>query len=332
MKLSRQTKQTCLGRVIFTLPVEFNYRTLPQDKGYTTNADIPQLSLLPTTFKFGLTKDWKRAEVGIVSLNANLASFTQTVQEQIAALKTVINGEDKVPMLKEIIKVTPSNYVIKRYSRTSINDYFAIDIHLLRGKTHLIVTTGPDENITNYDSITQNIMGNTTTIDFTRPIGPGFCLGDALINSNHDYEISDDDYAVVGLEGLNLTVRQTNTQDQATGTLLQRVDSQRREFAPAFEGIQFKGLRRGVTNMAGLPAEELLQYLSTEKERTMFYRVETTPGETPTLQRPVLIVHMSDTVELLDSARRPIKELAPSLSEEDALWAFDTIKNSMRLR
>ena len=254
MKLSRQTKQTCLGRVIFTLPVEFNYRTLSQNKGYTTNAD------------------------------------------------------------------------------TVLNNSFATDLHLLRGKTHLIVTGESMRSPDGKDSILSNIMGNTTTIDFTRPIGPGFCLGDALINSNHDYEISDDEYAVIGLGRLNLKVRQTNTQDQATGTLLQRVDNQRREFAPAFEGIQFKGLRRGTTNMAGLPAEELLLYLSTEKQRTMFYRVETTPGETPTLQRPVLIVHMSDTVELLDSARRPIKELAPSLSEEDALWAFDTIKNSMRLR
>ena len=332
MKLSRQTKQTCLGRVIFTLPVEFNYRTLSQNKGYTTNADIPQLSLLPTTFKFGLTKDWKKAEVGIVSLNANLTSFTQTVQAQVAALKMVINDEDKVPMLIEFIKVTPSNYVIKRYSGTRSTGWYATDLHLLRGKTHLIVTSDSLKAVDENFDILQNIMGNTTTIDFNRPIGPGFCLGDALINSNHDYEISDDEYAVIGLGRLNLKVRQTNTQDQATGTLLQRVDNQRREFAPAFEGIQFKGLRRGTTNMAGLPAEELLLYLSTEKQRTMFYRVETTPGETPTLQRPVLIVHMSDTVELLDSARRPIKELAPSLSEEDALWAFDTIKNSMRLR
>ena len=332
MKLSRQTKQTCLGRVIFTLPVEFNYRTLSQNKGYTTNADIPQLSLLPTTFKFGLTKDWKKAEVGIVSLNANLTSFTQTVQAQVAALKMVINDEDKVPMLIEFIKVTPSNYVIKRYSGTRSTGWYATDLHLLRGKTHLIVTSDSLKAVDENFDILQNIMGNTTTIDFNRPIGPGFCLGDALINSNHDYEISDDEYAVVGLGGLNLTVSQTNTESQAEGTLLERVDSRRHEFAPLYKGVQEKVLRRGSTTMAGMQAEEILDYASTEKERYMSFTVETSPGKSPTFQRPIISVSIDHSVYTLDSSGRRISEIAPSLSEEDALWAFDTIKNSMRLR
>lgn len=311
-----ELKTVCIGRLLIDLPVDMEIK-----------GDVELF--------YGLTKDFETAEVWTVKQNASKADFDRIVRQRIAELEaSYIREAPTKNALAEWRTIDDGTVLIRRNEESMVSR--VAEAYVLRGKSIGKITRtiynnaefgGRVDDPADIEAKVLRVARGVTPLDDPLKSGKGTCLGGLMINEMHDGEKFSVFARSSQFPDVSFGLYSDSIVSKDDGGMLQRVDRKAPDIARL--GIRISDIRRGKTQIASRPAEELLNYgknSSGKIERQ--FDAETLLLGPSTFAHPLIHIDMSmggqhpTTAEYVD----------PSFAEADSIRLWDAIIKSIRLR
>jgi len=307
-ELTKDMRTHCIGRYLVDLPKDFE-QTL---NDYAT-------------LTYGLGTDFKTAEVEIISTGATPELFKAAVMKRRAEIASEWNRAANASMLAYEKEISSTQFLLRAYDSASLAQYHKIELHLLMGGTYVLLKADSFDN--KFAPVEARLLKLATQISPFKdaiPTAKGYCLGNILINADHDQEQVDANFRDPQHPDLRLNISMNALTGTETPTLLGRSS----ESNPLYKILLTAGqttLRKGVTKLGEMHAEEVLDRLKLEDRIRLQFRVEAI-RPVPSFAQPALDIVLNLGEE--DEGKR----LSSSLTDYEAMGVWDAIIKSVRLR
>jgi hypothetical protein len=332
--LSGKTKTQCAGRYLIDVPVEMG-----------------NIGITLSKFYYGLTKDFKTVEVRVES-GTSQAEFAEATKKRINELITTENSALKIPLLlaQEAWETPHGKVLMLRYLENEHYKSSTVrsEAHVLIGSQYAVIfgesyedQNDPhkeDENRISYKFINPKpmedrvkvIAQNIKSYSDASKAPEGFCMDGVVMNEKtmgYDIETASFGAEIASSHLPNLEF-QINMQGPFEGkgeTVIERANRAGTELRLmiAAHGGQLFDLRKGERSINAMPGLEYAYALHAYGGTTFFMQAQThLPKEQQNLQRPFFTLEMTSG----ESGNKP-----SPLTEKQALQAWDTMLNSMRL-
>ncbi|CAN7558816.1 T6SS immunity protein Tli4 family protein [Trinickia sp. LjRoot230] len=320
--LTTQMRAVCIGRFVMTVP-----------KDMTFDGRV--------TLYYDLDAGFKTVDVNIKSLDATpKAMRTQTDAEAEAIDKGDKNSETQKSMLLDHRVISEHMIYLRKQAAILMAGGSEHELHLLKGKTQLLLKARSYENIPEAGRYLPNGKVETPeqvaerlfqlakrihSYDDPETAGPGFCLGPVVIDSDNDEEIASMSFTTDKYPGLVVSIySKALMPDDPSEYLLKRI-------AAAEAHPDIHALRRGTTTLGGMQAQEWLVKTSDgHGNEALAFVVESVHRE-PALERPLMSIEL-DTGGQLTNGPNSGQYVGSSLTPHEAVAVWDTIVSSVRIR
>jgi hypothetical protein len=284
---------------------------------------------------YGLTKDFETAEVWTVKQGASKADFDRIVRQRVAELERSPHGSsptnNKLALMRSI---NEDAVLVRSYTEGSA---LLAEVFLKRGQALAKLSRkiyrndwATDGRVDDPEDIEAKLLAladRITPLGDPMTSGKGTCLGGLLINELHDGEKFSVYARSSQFPDVSFGLYSDSMVSKDDGGLLQRVDRKASDIAAL--GVKLVDIRRGKTQVAGRPAEELASYGKNSAGKiSRQFDAETLMLGPSTFAQPLLHIDMSmggqhpTTAEYAD----------PSFTEADSLKLWDAIIKSIRVR
>lgn len=307
-ELTQDMKMHCVGRYLIDLPKGFeltmhNYVTLT----------------------YGLGKDFKTAEVELISTGTTPALFKAAVLKRRAEIASETNRVVNASMLAYEKEISSTKFLLRAYDSAGLAQYHKIELHLLVGDTYVLLKAPSfDNEFAPVEARLSKLATQISPVQGAIPTTKGYCLGSILINADHDQEQVDASFKDPEHRDLRFGISMNALTGTETPTLLGRSSAAN----PLYKILLTAGqttLRKGVTKLGEMHAEEVLDRLKLEERVSLEFRAEAI-RPVPSFAQPALDIVLNLGEE--DEGKR----LSSSLTDQEAMGVWDAIIKSVRLR
>jgi len=328
----QDSKPHCIGRYLIDLPSDYEFRT----GGW---GDVE--------FYFGRDRNVKTVYATVKRQTFTPESFQKAVQQRQEELQTTINRELKVPMLLRTERLGPQAILLRRHDSKYYDLTIKSEVHQLVGQRYVILEQesyppegfpfGAPNRSASIDPAPaeQRLKSLSASLKpYADPLRapPGFCLQDVLFDFPHD-AVSTLLY-IAGTRRpdvkLELSYRGVFA-SRPNETLFDRIDKFNSSLAQALSEAGRRILRRGMTTLAGRPAQEYLSKLERPLHQHNF-AAEVRAEDWMDPEQPYLLLTMNtgQRYKLPDGSTS--NEGNSSLTDQEALALWDGVRASVRLR
>jgi hypothetical protein len=342
--LPTQRTTHCIGRYLIDLPSGFDLKT-----GGWGNIEL----------YYGLDKNFQRVYATVKQGRFTSEAFWGEVNKRRLELQDTKNTGTKSSMLLHGEKLDTRSALLRRLGDEEYGLSIKTEVHVLVGERYVTLEQQSyskaerDRDYTTADpgpaeTRLKMIAGKLMRYENAERAKPGFCMQGVLFDVGQDDESASFSWQSAEIPDVEFGVYYHAVTGQSSDGLLERMKNNL-SAAPLIAAY-VANLRRGVTTLAGVPAEESLDKILRPVTQHMF-RIERRDSEKSTLDRPFFSLNLStgnqyrtpvgpgeppaDTAKAHYSKRD--KEMVhheanSSLSDEQSVKLWDEVVASVRKR
>lgn len=325
-ELTSNMKTVCVGRFMMDVP-----------QNVKVNGNVKLF--------YGLGRDSNTVDVSIESADSSVAAMRAAMDAEAQKIdKDDKNWETKKSMLLDYRVVDDHTIYLRQQDSLESAAGSKHELHLLVGKTRLLLTATsyegldaadrmePDEKVETPEQVTTRlfqIAHGIRAIDTSDKVGPGYCLGPVVIDSNQDEEQGSTYMSLDRNPDFEVTVYNKGlTPDQPDDLLSGR--------AKAAAGYpQIHEFRNRDITMGGMKAHEWLAQITDHDhdDIAMLIFAAESMRPNPALVRPYMNITLETGGQLVRGPKSDLgKYVNSSLAPKEAMGLWDAMIPSIRPR
>lgn len=277
---------------------------------------------------YGLGNDFQTAKLELVSVTAAKAEFESALGRRLADLTK--DQDDSTPsknMLAATRRLDEQTAFVLAHAEPVMHGYFLAEVLLLRGRsigrlTRKVYNTEQPKNI---EAELVELARRTVPFDDASRATKGTCLGPLLLEGGQDGEVFTVSLRSSRHPELSMQIMTNSIIAESDGGLLHRVDAKASLLASL--GATGHTLRRGNAQVAGRPAQELIESAKDHDKTIRQFDVETSLVKPSSIAEPQVHIDMSMGGQLPSG-----DYVEPSLSESASVQLWDAVVKSVRVR
>jgi hypothetical protein len=288
------------------------------------------------TLYYGLGTDHEVVEVAIEALDTTPAQMKTTLAKRATEIDRDSNWETKKSMLLEHRTINDSSIYLRYQSALESGIGQRHELHLLFGTAQVMLSAksyeglpddpgDPTEPTEKVETRLFNVARQIRAYDDPTKVGPGFCLGPVVIDSDQDEELGDLYLRTDKYRDLLITIYSKGlTPDQPDQQLAKRVS-----ITDGHSDIRV--LRNAGTTLGGMKAHEWLAEVTDDHDSKLLVFAAESMRPSPALDRPYLNIILNAGRQLT-SGPDDGKYISSSLTPREGTALWDMMIRSFRVR